>query len=104
MPYRAERVLTMPNKPIHEIRMGHVKATIWANEGKAGPRHGIKMSRIYKDGNKWCTTETFSRDDLPLLAKVADSAHTWIYAQAQEHTKRPENDQSRSSKGMEMTA
>ena len=90
-------------KPIHEIRMGHVKATIWANESKVGVRHGIKMSRIYKDGNDWRSTQTFSRDDLPLLAKVADKAHTWIYAQAQEQTNKPENERPDNSKEVEMT-
>jgi hypothetical protein len=40
--------------------------------------------RIYKDGNDWKTTDSFGRDDLPLVAKVADLAHTWIFQQGAE--------------------
>ena len=45
-----------------------------------------------------------SRDDLTLLAKVADMAHTWVFAQAQERIKQPENGRSSRSEDVEMTA
>lgn len=67
------------NKPVHEVRLGVVKAAIWANETDAGVRHNVTFQRIYKDGDEWKTTESFGRDELPLVAKVADLAHTWIY-------------------------
>jgi hypothetical protein len=69
-------------KPIHEIRLGAVKAAIWENETTNGKRHNVTVSRIYKDGDEWKHTESFGRDDLPLLAKVADFAHTWIFENA----------------------
>ena len=31
----------------------------------------------------WPTSDIFGRDDLPLLAKVADLAHTWIFVETQ---------------------
>ena len=71
------------NQPIHEIRLGHVKCAIFANETKAGIRHNVKVSRLYKDGDRWETTQVFGRDDLPLLAKVSDLAHTWVFVEAQ---------------------
>ena len=69
-------------KPAHEIRLGRVKATIWANETENGTRHNVTVSRIYKDGEDWKQTASFGRDDLPLVAKVVDLAHLWIYEQA----------------------
>ena len=69
-------------KPAHEIRLGRVKATIWANETENGTRHNVTVSRLYKDGDEWKQTASFGRDDLPLVAKVADLAHLWIYEQA----------------------
>jgi hypothetical protein len=39
----------------------------------------VTFARLYKDGDDWKQTESFGRDDLPLVAKVADQAHTWIY-------------------------
>ena len=69
-------------QPAHEIRMGSIKATIWENQTTAGTRFNVNVSRIYKDGDEWMQTESFGRDDLLLLAKVIDLAHTWIFQQA----------------------
>jgi hypothetical protein len=69
-------------QPAHEVRLGSIKATIWENETSAGTRHNVTVSRIYKDGDQWKQTESFGRDDLPLLAKVVDLAHSWIFQNA----------------------
>jgi hypothetical protein len=68
-------------KPIHEIRLGS-KAAIWENATTTGKRHSVTVQRIYKDGEEWKRTESFGRDDLLLLGKVADQAHTWIHEYA----------------------
>jgi hypothetical protein len=72
------------NRPVHEVRFGHVKAAIWANEVDGRIRHNVTLQRLYKDGDDWKTSQSFGRDDLALVAKVADQAHTWIFQQAQE--------------------
>ena len=69
------------NKPVHEIRFGRIKAAIRENPTENGVRHNVTLSRLYKDGDQWKDTQSFGRDDLPLLAKVTDLAHTWIYSQ-----------------------
>ena len=71
----------MSNKPVREERMGSIKAAIWANETVAGLRYSVTFVRLYKDGEEWRTSDSFGRDDLLLLAKVADRAHSWIFAQ-----------------------
>lgn len=70
-------------KPVHEVRFGRVKAAIWANDTENGVRHNVTFTRLYKDGNDWKTSSSFGREELPLLAKVADLAHTWIYEHGQ---------------------
>lgn len=69
-------------KPIHEIRLGRIKATIWENETEQGTRYNVTVHRLYKDGDEWKQTASFGREDLPLVAKVVDMAHTWTYEQA----------------------
>ncbi len=69
-------------QPVHEIRFGAVKAAIWENATANGTRHSVTVSRLYKDGDDWKRTDSFGRDDLPLLAKVADLTHTWIFEQS----------------------
>ena len=68
-------------KPVHEVRLGKVKAAIWKNDSESGVRFGVTFSRIYKTESGWESSTSFGRDELPLLAKVADIAHTWIYQQ-----------------------
>jgi hypothetical protein len=67
------------SKPVHEIRLGAVKAAVWANNTEAGVRHNVTFSRSYRDGDVWKSADSFGRDDLLLLAKVSDEAHTWIH-------------------------
>jgi hypothetical protein len=71
-------------KPIHEIRIGAVKAAIWENTHDNVTRHNVTICRLYKDGEDWKSSDSFGRDDLPLLFKVADQAHTWIFAHQRE--------------------
>ena len=72
------------NRPLHEVHFGHVKAAIWANEVDGRVRHNVTLQRLYKDGDDWKTSQSFGRDDLALVAKVSDLAHTWIFQQGQE--------------------
>lgn len=71
-------------KPFHEIRLGKIKAAIWANSGEHGTRHNVTFERLYKQGEAWRQSDSFGRDDLPVLAKVADMVHTWIFEHAAE--------------------
>ena len=62
-------------QPVDEIRIGRVKATIW---------HNVTFGRLYKEADQWKTTQSFGRNDLLVLAKVADQAHSRIFALPQE--------------------
>lgn len=69
-------------KPVHEVRLGRIKAAIWANETKQGVRYNVTICRLYKDENEdtWKNSSSFGRDDLLLASKVLDRAHSWILA------------------------
>jgi len=48
-------------------------------------RFNTTFTRLYKtESDKWDSSDSFGRDDLLLLAKVADLAHSWICAQKTE--------------------
>jgi len=71
-------------KPAHEIRLGKVRAAIWANEAEGGAtRYSVTFSRLYKDGESWKDSTSFGRQELLLLAKVADSAHTFLHRETE---------------------
>ena len=70
---------TAKNKPADEVRVGSVRAAIWRNEGDRGARYSVTFERLYKEGADWKSSSSFGRDELLLLAKVADRAHSKIY-------------------------
>ena len=69
------------SKPIHEVRLGLIKAAIWHNQTRVGERHNVTLTRLYRNGDVWKESTHFGRDDLLLAAKVLDLAHSWIYQQ-----------------------
>lgn len=75
----------MSKKPVHEIRLGTVKAAIWANETESGgTRYNVSIVKLYKDDeDRWQQTMTFGRDDLPLVSRVADLAMLYCYEHPQ---------------------
>lgn len=75
------------SKPVHHIRLGAIAASVFRNDGEHGPRYNVSIDRSYRDGDQWKHTRSFGRDDLLLVAKVADMAHTWIH----EHKQSSEN-------------
>jgi hypothetical protein len=67
------------------MRFGRVRAAVWLNESEAGTWASVTVSRLYKDKeDKWQDTTSFSRDDLPLLIKVVDRVHSWLYQQGEQ--------------------
>ena len=72
------------DKPVHEVRLGAIKAAIWRNDTPNGVRFNVTFARLYRDADEWKSTDSFGRDDLLVLAKVADQAHSWIHEQGRE--------------------
>ena len=66
-------------RPAHEIRLGRIKATIWANLNDNGTWYNVTLSRNYKDGDEWKSSESFGRDDIPLVIKALDRAQDFIF-------------------------
>ena len=67
-------------EPAHRIPLGRITAAIWANETDNGRVwFNVTVTRSYRDGDEWKDTSSFSRDDLPIVAKAADMAYAWIW-------------------------
>ena len=75
---------SQPNKPVAEFRMGLVKAVVWKNETTIGTRHNVTLARLYQLEGHWNETTSFGRNDLPLVQRVAEQAHAFIYEQKPE--------------------
>jgi hypothetical protein len=66
------------NKPVHEVRDGALKVSVWQNEGEYGPRYSVTSRRRYKDGEEWKDTQSYGEDDLLPLAELYRDAYAWI--------------------------
>ena len=67
------------HKPVHEIRLGNVMASIWLKQNPDITRHNVTFRRMYKDGDKWKYTESFGREDLPKMGLLASKAYEWMF-------------------------
>ena len=83
-------------RPTATVRIGTVKAAIWENR-KDGERarYNVTFSKRYRDAEgQWKTTQSFGRNDLLVLAKVADQAHSQIVELEQaDHTNGGDDDE-----------
>jgi hypothetical protein len=79
-PPRENTTVTAPsNLPVKTFRLGRIKAAVWENEGEQ-KFYSVTFARTHvDDDNKYRDTDSFGRDDLPLVAKLADQAHTFIF-------------------------
>ena len=70
---------TASNLPVKTFRLGRIKAAVWENEADQ-KFYTVTFARTYvDDANKYHDTVSFGRDDLPLVAKMADQVHTFIF-------------------------
>ena len=68
--------------PVRTLRLGRIKAAVWENTSDQRAFFNVTFARTYMDADKkFRDTDSFGRDDLLLLAKLADQAHTFICEQ-----------------------
>ena len=77
---QTKNAATGPKLPVKTFRLGRIKAAVWENEADQKKFFNVTFARTYVDDAKnYHDTDSFGRDDLPLLAKLADHAHTFIF-------------------------
>lgn len=68
-------------KPKKQFRMGLVVASVFDQPTDNGTIFNVGIHKLYKNegDTEWSRSTSFNRDDLPLVAKVADLAWCWIH-------------------------
>ena len=75
-----KNVTTGPKLSVKTYRFGRIKAAVWENETDKQTFYNVTFARTYMDdARNYHDTDSFGRDDLPLVAKLADQAHTFIF-------------------------
>ena len=80
----------MANQPIKTIRAGRVCASIWENQTRVQSEvlidHTVNIERRYPRDNKWHSTCSFYRNDLPRVMLVAQKAYEWLTLNGEQET------------------
>jgi len=71
-------------KPVKQFRCGAVSVAVWRREANGKVFWNATPSRGYTvdDGATWLYTDSFGREELPVLAALLNQAFSWITAQA----------------------
>ena len=75
-------------QPVKVVRVGGIKAAVWANETQNGATiHNVSFARTYRipeeqrtpEDNGYRDSTSFRRSDLLLLARVAEKTHDLLF-------------------------
>lgn len=67
------------NQPVHTLRDGAIKATVWANRSEKGTFYSVIVVRGYKDQtDNWKDTDSFSGGDILKASNLYQSAYNFI--------------------------
>lgn len=88
------------DRPVRVVRIRNIRGNIWANQLPSGQVvYNVTIDRLWKEDDEvneggevtkkgeWHQSQSFGRDDLLLVAKVADLCHTWIYRRIQDQAR-----------------
>ena len=61
---------TDSNKPVQSFRLRGITASVFENQSEDGKTtfYKVTLQRSYKQGEEWKSTNSFGRDDLPLVS------------------------------------
>ena len=70
---------TANKKPVANLRLAGVEASIWGNASDKGEFYNVTFQRRYQDKDQqWQTSHSYGSSDALALAKLADMAVTKI--------------------------
>lgn len=80
-------------RPIETIRLKGISASVFENKSEDGSTifYKVSLQRSYRQGDKWKTTQSLSRDDLPIAQLLLQKAwESILRAEAKKTSDEPE--------------
>ena len=69
----------MDNKPIHVLKYGPLQVSIWSDKSEAANLFLTASPRkIFRKGDSWGTSYSFTDLECLLMSKLLWQAHSWI--------------------------
>lgn len=66
------------NRPLHTIRYGTIRVSIWVNATPLGNFYNVTANRCYKKDEEWHDSSSFGFLDIPTLLLALHDGHAWI--------------------------
>jgi hypothetical protein len=96
-PRKNDQAEPAKDRPVRVVRIRNICGNIWANKTEGGGTiYNVTIDRLWKDDDElgqggevvkageWHQSSSFGKDDLLLVAKIADLCHTWVYQRLQD--------------------
>lgn len=65
--------------PVYEIRLAHIRVSVWANRSERGTWFNTVVTRRYRDGDEWKDSNSFSGlADLAIVVEGIRLARDYI--------------------------
>lgn len=71
-------------KPVRRFKRGGVEAAVWKKRINDRPAFSVQVSKRYRDGEEYKSTQVFLGGDLVGLARVSELADAWIHEQIEQ--------------------
>ena len=75
---QGDDMATKGNDPVFKRKWLGKHLAIFENPGENGVFYKTTLQRVYKDGDEFKTTNSLSRDDLPVAIMLLQEAYKWI--------------------------
>jgi hypothetical protein len=75
---------SMSKKPVHVVRFGLIKASVWHSRTGTNAKYSVTVVRLFKNGDTWNQSPRFGPGDLPVVRLALDEAHTWVLQRIQQ--------------------
>ena len=76
------------SKPENRFKCGPVSASTWAKsktmEDEMVQVYSMNIDKVYKEGDQWKRTNSFTAEDLPKVSLVATEAYKYIQLNSSE--------------------
>lgn len=70
--------------PKAKFNVGQIQVAVWENQsGEGRSRHSIRLTKRYKDGNEWKSTNSLGINDLPKAMLALNKAYEFVLLKEQ---------------------
>lgn len=76
----------MARQPLHEIRLGLIKVSIFKKRSSGNTGFSYRLERLFRDGENWRKSGRLETGNLLIASKALEMAYDWTQQEAEAST------------------